>query len=483
MMQSKLVKHLAHLSKKDRDKFKLFVDSPYFNHHQKTKELLEIILQEIEGERKKKLGREQLFKQLFPRESYDDNEQQLHNVMSYLKKLFHRFLAVEQFEKEEAEEQLYTIEHAKHANQIDLMKNRARQLEKKLDKAAYKDSKYHYLSYRLNNLMGFYKGNYEDRSSSVFFQNMLDHFDRYYLIEKLKNCCHLLANSMIVNTRYDFGIFEALLKFLSDEPELLEQEPTVNLYYTIVMTLLDEQDPSNYQKLKQILNGNDIKELSHDDVGNLYTFAYNYCIRMINQGKRAYQRELFELYKEAVKKEFIIKDNNLSEWDYKNIVTLGCKLKEFEWTEKFIYAYKDKLPDEQRENAFSYNLGNLYYNKKQYNEAIDQLNQTRFTDVKYHLNTNFLMLRTYYDQQDTVALLSLIETFRVYVVRNKKMTNDEKRGYTNFLRFAKKLALLRQEPLGKKERIKKMDELHKKIEQSENVINKYWLLEESQYTA
>ena len=62
------------------------------------------------------------FQKLFPHEAYD--EKQMHNILSYLKKLYHKFLAVRHFEEEGLQEQLYTVEQAYSFNQYDLMKNR-----------------------------------------------------------------------------------------------------------------------------------------------------------------------------------------------------------------------------------------------------------------------------------------------------------------------------------------------------------------------
>jgi hypothetical protein len=90
------------------------------------------------------------------------------------------------------------------------------------------------------------------------------------------------------------------------------------------------------------------------------------------------------------------------------------------------------------------------------------------------------LLRTYFALKDTEALLSLIDTFRIYVIRNRKITTDQKRGYTNFLRFARKLVLIRhQAPAYSRKTVEeKLEELAKKVESTSNVINKYWLLEE-----
>ena len=62
------------------------------------------------------------------------------------------------------------------------------------------------------------------------------------------------------------------------------------------------------------------------------------------------------------------------------------------------------------------------------------------------------------------------------------MTTDQKKGYTNFLRFAKKLVLLKHQSATytRKTLKEKVETLAQKIQDTNNVINKYWLLEECQ---
>ena len=89
MQESKLIRSLKALDNKLRQRFRTYVNSPYFNQHKKTIELLDYILKNLNG-RPKKLGRELVFKHLYPGESY--TEQAVFNTMSSLKKLFHSFL-------------------------------------------------------------------------------------------------------------------------------------------------------------------------------------------------------------------------------------------------------------------------------------------------------------------------------------------------------------------------------------------------------
>lgn len=480
MQESRLVRYIIEMPAKDRERFRLFVQSPYFNQHQKTTELLELILSGVGSSSDNgQLDRDKVFKRLFPKQAFD--EQLLFNVMSYLKKLYHRFLAYQHLDQREFQEEIFTLEAAYEKNHFDLLKNRGKQMEKDLSKHNAHTSDYYFANYRLNYLLGYYGAQFEDRSKPELLQRMMEQLDRFFIAEKLKNCCHLTANMMVMNTNYDFGFLEVMLNHLQENWTSFEEDTTIVLYFTILMSLREENNPIYYQQLKEILALR-MDTLSSKEQGDLYAFANNYCIRRINMGDSEYQWELFQLYKQGLKNGLLLDNGLLSEWNYKNITALGCSLKEFEWTENFIQEYKDKLPGHRRENAYNYNLAHLYYNKKRYSDVLSVLLHVQFTDVKYHLNTTFLQLRTYYAMRDTEALLSLIETFRIYVIRNRKMTTDEKRGYNNFLRFAKKLALLKHNAstFSKKGLQEKLAELLKKIESTDNVINRYWLVEECQ---
>ncbi len=482
MQQSRLVKNIRELSKKEREQFKLFVESPYFNKHKKTIQLLRYILKHIDAVKGSKLSKIKTHEHLFPEQKFD--EQNLYNTMSYLMKLFHRYLAIHHFEEADFEEPLMTLKAAYEANQFELLKNRGKQLEKQLKKRPFHNSDYFMANYRLNSYLGYYDSQYEDRTKTKRLQSVVDSLDRYYILEKLRNTIHLTANVLMMNTPYSFHMLDEVLSHLQNNFELYEKDISIIMYHTILMSLRDENNPEHYRQLKEMLSSK-MEMLSSEEQSDLYSFANNYCVRQINKGHSEFQRELFDLYKHGLDTGIILYNGLLSEWNYKNITALGCSLKEFDWTENFIQEFKKKLPNHRAENAYNYNLAHLYYSKKMYQEALSALLHVQFTDVKYHLNTTFLLLRTYYALHDTEALLSLIDTFRIYVIRNQKITSEQKRGYTNFLRFAKRLVLLRHNATtySRKELREKLDALFHKIEETGNIINRYWLTEECKAVA
>ena len=131
MEQSRLIKTIVELNTREREQFSLFVSSPYYNLHKKTTEFLDIILKQLQIGKLELLEKEKIFRKLFPKDPYD--EQKIHNLMSGLRKLLLRFLALQQYECKENVEEIFAMEWAYKRNQFELLTNRAKQLEKKFE--------------------------------------------------------------------------------------------------------------------------------------------------------------------------------------------------------------------------------------------------------------------------------------------------------------------------------------------------------------
>jgi len=473
MQDSKLIKNISDLPAKSRQRFKIYVNSPYFNQHENTIALLDYIYKHLDTN-PKKLSRELVFKKLYPKEEY--SEQLLFNTMSSLKKLLHGFLAQQRYEEQDFKEDLFLLEATYYNNQFDLLKNRAKQLERKISNHPYQDAEHYYTQFRYLNIMAYYKNQHEDRNEANLLQQLNDKLDRYFMLEKLRHCCQLTAHEILSNSQFDYGFLDELTNYYLTHKERFAEDVSIHLYYTILMSLREDDNPIYYQELKLLLQ-EQIHRFSPTEQRDLYSYANNYCVRQINKGQQDFQKELFELYQEGLSNELIFTNGLLNEWNYKNITVLGCILQEFEWTEFFLENYKERLPEKPRENSYNYNMAHLNYSKQRYNEALDHLLLVRFSDVTYHLNYNNLLLATYYALGDTEALMSLIDTFRIYIIRNRKMTNVRKKQYTNFLRFAKKITILKQQPrtYGGPSKEEKFAQLYLQIKQSANIVNRYWL--------
>ena len=171
----------------------------------------------------------------------------------------------------------------------------------------------------------------------------------------------------------------------------------------------------------------------------MYVYAKNYCIRKINHGDIEYIRELFDLYKVMLKDRIIFKDNYLSQFDYKNIVYLGLRISEFDWVQQFIVKYNEHLDPAIRANAYTYNMAYFHFFQNNYDEVLTLLRSVEFTDFYYHLDSKSLLLKTYFELEESEAFFSLIEAFKVYIKRNNLIPAYQKSGYTNMIKLTSKM--------------------------------------------
>ncbi len=167
----------------------------------------------------------------------------------------------------------------------------------------------------------------------------------------------------------------------------------------------------------------------------------------------------------------------MPEWHFKNIVTTGLRLDEHEWVRSFLENYRHRLRPEVEENAYSYNLAAYFHHLENYDEVLRLLLQVEYTDVRYNLDAKSLLLRTYYDLEESEALHSLTEAFKQYLKRNKSLSEFQKKGYFNLLNFTRKAFRLKtnREFTSSKKWEPELQNLRSELEAAETVFNKSWL--------
>jgi len=289
----------------------------------------------------------------------------------------------------------------------------------------------------------------------------------------------MLNRQNIVKQEYEIGYLDLVLGLVAADEGLQQRFPAIAIYYCIAMTLQDSANEAHYHRLVGLL-----AEHSHGfpkvEVRTMYDYAQNYCIKKINTGKGEYLKALFELFKTLLDNGVILMDGELSQWDYKNIVTVATRLGEHTWAEQFLHQYKDQLPLPDRENAYTYNLANFYYSMRQYGKALQLLRDVQFTDVYYGLGARSLLLKVYYEAGEFDPLYSLVDSFSIYLKRNELVSPYQYTAHMNLVRFTKRIADLKLRSFGSnKDALKKdADKLLKRMATAGDITNANWLREQ-----
>lgn len=469
-MNNKLITLLQTFSKEDILQFKKFVNSSYFNENESVSKLLELLIPNLNASDPilKKLTKEKIWSKLFHKTPFVDTKYR--RLFSDLNKLASQFLSQKSF----AEPITYQINLLKIYNRPELEKHYNFTLNtiEELFKNEKQSPDFYYNKLQFSEQQHLFSEQITKNKPTNF-----DHIESadyslecFYVLQKLKFYCDNLGyNNLYKKTFKSIQHIDFILENL-EQSEVIRE--TVVYAYSLVIKLLDNpKDDQNYFLLKNIL-AEKSNFIDPTELEILYTHLRNFCIiYKINLGYIEYINELFEIFKIQLSKNLLLKNNVLNVQNYKNIITVALRVKAFDWLEQFIKDYTSKLPEHEQTNALSYNLANVYFFQKKFTKVIEQLRFVEFNYSNYALGSKLLMIRTYYELGEYNALDSLLESFRIYLLRNKQLTKETKMQYSTIIRMIKKLSNIN---LNNKSQIK---ELAEKIRSSENNVAKQWLLD------
>ncbi len=437
-MENKLSYTLRSFSKYELNQFRKYILSPFFNENEQLIELYDALLPYLKKQKVIDLDKEDLWLKLYPQKKYNDTR--FRRLNSDLLKLAEDFIAYKQYQKNPVVPQLFLIKAIGEHNLPKLQNTNFKQASQLQEKNVYRNAEYYYNEFILQNQKANVKIKKFERNEKIDVSPIFNNLDYFYIAEKLKFYCEVLNYKEFFQIDYEPPYMNQIFQQL----EQLDYEniPAIAMYYRIFLCWTEEENEAHYHQLGELLQKHSEK-FPQEEAYMIYSFAQNYCIKKINTGRQEYLREIFKLYQTGLHKRVIFVNGKLSPWDYKNIVTVGIRLKEFEWTEDFINDYKTHLPLEFRENAYTFNLANLYFNQQNYDKVISLLLTVEYQDVFYLLDSKSMLLKTYYETQEDEALYALLDSFKILLMRKKVVSPQIRTNYLNLIKHTKKLLDLR----------------------------------------
>jgi len=466
MHRSKLISALGTLTNRELKRFETYINSPFFNSNQKVIDLFNHIKKYHPSYNGDKISAEVVFSKLFPGEKID--EQKLRYVMSDLTALLESFLGYLEYDKNEIYKKhlllnAYDIRNLDKFFHSELDAARADQKS-----ALSRDVNFFFNQHLIEENAYLHSLATRPRAISSSLQEAVDNLDYYYLSNRLRYSCAILSRETLLQEKYNNYFLDQIMEFLSRHN--LDHVPSISIYRQISFTYLDFENPEHFKKLTILLEKHS-KQFPPDEVKDMYTHALNYCLRKLNGGMEEFLPELMGLYKLLISKEIIFENGWLGPIDIKNIVTAALRAGDTEWTEKFLDGYKDRIDPEFRESAYVYNMANLLYHKKEFGKAVRMMQSAEINDIYYHLGAKELLLKTYFDLNESEPFFSLVDAFTNYLKRNKLISDANRVSHLNFVKYIKKLMQLR---LGSKIN---PDEIKTEMQDLKNMVNLPWLLE------
>ncbi len=474
MHKSSLIKVLETLSTRERTRFREYVSSPYFNKNEKIGYLCDYVVEQLNANKAAALKKPVVYRKIYGRSEY--KELRLNNLISDLLQLLYDFLADQHQEQQLIRKKNELLEWLLDRELHDLVDRNARRLRQLLDQENWRNHDHYFWEYQYDERMDSQSLAAGKRGYDESLQRKSDHLDLYYWCNKLRIACDMASRNVVVNARYDCHHLDMLLTAFRENQHHLQAVPVLEVYHKTYQMITEGEDTEHYFALKELLAQHG-SLFPQRELRVLYNYALNYCVKKINFGQTIFNREILDLYRVLLEEKIIFKNGYLTQWSYINIIAAGIRLREFDWTEQFIHDYAPSLLPEVKDNAYTYNLSSLYFEKKDYNAALDHLYEVEFTDAFYHMGAKLIQLKSYYELEETEAFFSLLEASRQYVLRNRQLSEYQKQSYGNFLKIASRIQKLamRKGFLSQEEWQQRYEKLQQQLEDPSPLASKTWL--------
>ena len=455
------------LSAHERKQLSRFLKSPYFNTSQILVKLGEVFANEAEICQDERYDRYQVWKKVFKQQAFNDTLFRKH--CSDLFKLIEEFLIVEQIVSDTDRKALlfYTSVVQK---KLEPLYQSSLNVVKQVQKNRKYLSSFDYLDdfkqeKQYSHMMDF---NVKP-TLRMNAEELSDNLDLFYWIEKLKLCYLVLSQNKTQKFEYDISLFDKLDEIVPDLP--LEKHPGLAIYYYIYLTRKEEDNVEHYYKLKSLIQQYvDILPLS--EALDIFDSASNYCIGRLNARDEPFWRENLDIFQVALEKGVYTYTGEMAELRYNNAVANALRLKEFNWVENFVKQYKDFLAPNIRENTYNFAMTRIFFHQKRYKEILDRFSSVEFGDINYSLIGKSILAVAYFEEDLYGILDTHLDSFKVFINRHKDIPVDRKLGFSNFIKYLKKLMKVRPRDKEAKEK------LRTEVQENKSAIRNYeWLLE------
>lgn len=469
MKENKLVSLLKVFSPKQFKQLNEFAISPFFNKNGAIIRFVQYLSTLAPEWEEEKLDEEEISVHIFPNEPFDR--------MKVMRLRSETFQMVEKFivhsEVATAENRYNVIlldfytQHYLDKHYFQTLKS----LQQEQETQTNKNADYYYQSFLLAQSLSGYLTYKHIRNNDGNIQTPNDNLDIFYLSRKLENYCQMLNHSAVVAVEFQYSLWDEILNYI-EKNDVIRNIPAIKMHYDILNMLRFPQELTYFETGFATLNQS-ASIFPTRELQNFYNYFLNYCTAKMNQGVQGFDEKLFHLYQVLIEKEFIYDwSGNISAAVFRNVVVLALRLNKIEWAQHFIESYQDKLQEVSRENVYKYSLALLKFTQKSYWEVLGLLHSIEnYIDSFFDFSARRLLIQTYYELNEIELVYVNINSFRVFIHRNKTVSEKHKTSNRNFVNLLSKILEV------DKQNAAACQKLKQKICATQTLAERNWLVE------
>lgn len=471
MAERSSLKLLKLLNNKEKDKFKNYLLSPYFNKN----DILVAVYDEIQNflKIKEESDFDAFILSRLGKRKINLSISSLEKHLSNLYKHCLNFFAVENLQAQTFQKEISILQvllNKKDKGHFEkILKKTYRELKKQKDSV----KKFKLLN-EITEIETSFVSTFKDkRNNDINYNEKSDALNNYFFAQKLFEININVIRNHITNNYIDINRMNRFVDLL--ESLNIKNQPLIKCYLLSFKVLTLKEKRNHFDLLVKTLEEN-VDKITSYEVFNLYAFIQNFAPLVYANKKESYNF-MFLLYKKMIANNFIYHNNKILVGIFKNIVNIAIKQKELVWLEEFIESHKDKIsPENVQEDACNYSLARLNFFKNDFDKTQNLIINLNFKDIYYKISVKRLELMLYFEMKEWLLLESLIGAFRVSLIPKRTETIPKLHiDYNlNFIKYFGKLSSIFNQP---NKKTSKIGHLKKEIESLNEISEKDWFLD------
>lgn len=472
--ERKITKFIKLLSKKEMQKFKLFLQSPYLN---KSADLLIIyeILEKAILFKKEVYVKDDIFIKTFTKNNKKLSVSSLQKHLSNLQNQIQKFVSIENFLDNEIDQKIGLLKYFIKQKNFDAFNKLFFKL--KLTLSEQKDSKQKFLTLltieELN--FGIEKPPKRIVKNKLEINSFDEALDNAYLATKLFNAVVLSSRKKFIHYNSETFISDKLVELLKDNSSL--KKPYIKAYFLALQVLNESAFKKKKLAFNAYLNHLNINANRFDKNDRFILYAIlNSQSKFVFKSKKAHTQFLFNLFKNQLKQKTIFIDGQLNYYLFSNIVRVSILSKEFQWTEEFLNKYKNALyPEKFAKVVYNYNLGRFYFAQKDFENANACVSGLFIEDYYFQISIRRLSILIFFERHEFEILESTLFSFKTFVSpkRTDFISKEIRQLNKNFIKYMQALLKIEQ---AIEISYSKLKRIYSDLSEEENLPEKSWLL-------
>lgn len=477
MRNFKIFQIISAFSKEELKEFEYFIKSPYLTSSRDYTNMLKTIYSFNDDSGKlQEISNEKFFAMVFPGKAYSNKT--LRNRLNELTALAKKFIVQKALESNKPQSDFLLLKGLKDRKLYGIFRNEFARINDSMSidsKKSYNNAEIKMLStyaYLENQDFGKALEGYRDTTEYIITFFLENYFVFLIEYENEKqygiNINDNIAYDIINNLKAD-----NFIKILEERNK--NKYILVLLYYYLYKSFHNLNDEASYKKYSDLFFRN-LDNLTYDQKDGFFGYMISrYFILQNKSGRQDILKEVFRLYDIKLKLGLHseLKTIRYPSTAFRDYVVVGLKLKKYKWVENFIDTYSQELPNEIRDEEMKMAYTRLYLFKKEYDNALQYLNELKTTNYIYLLDASRIKLRIFYEKSYFEEAFLEVDRIKHYIKNNTKKVALSVRKYSKeFIDVYNELLKLRLNP--DKEGI---DFLFNNIQKATTLVAKEWFIE------